>query len=152
PMIEGFYDMVREDVFALVLCVIGAVLAGSMPEDLRPRLLLGRWWIASEYVRWLRIAALSLVCTAVMYTRLPFVFIVVWIVLFVFFRSWRDGVLVVLGTATACALILLGMQYSSRGWYWMYTVSIMQNHRVIPTRFMIGLDLILRFAPFVAWL
>jgi hypothetical protein len=152
PLFEGFYDLVREDILAILLSVVGAVLAGSMHENLRARHIVGRLWLTPEHTRWLRIATLSLVCTAIMYTRLPTVFFVVWVALFVFFRNWRDGVLLALGTATACGLVLVDLQHSSRGWYWMYTVAIVQHHTVVPSRFLWGLELIYDFAPFVAWL
>jgi hypothetical protein len=145
PLFEGFYDLVRHDVLSLFLSVLGAVLAGSMreqPRSLRPA------WLRAEHVRWCRLAALSLVCTAIMYTRLPAVFCVVWIVLFVLVRDWRDGVLLSLGTAAACGLALVALQYTSRGWYWMYTVALLQNQTILPSRVVQGLELIHRFAPF----
>jgi hypothetical protein len=149
PLFEGFYDLVREDVFALLLSVLAAALAGSLRENVRPRLLARRWWIAPDAVRWMRLGVLSVVCTAIMYTRLPTVFFVVWIVLFVFLRSARDGILLALGTATGCALALVALQYASHGWYWMYTVAIVQNQTVVMSRFQLGLDLVTGFAPFV---
>src|SRR5262249_879709 len=143
PLFEGFYDLVRHDVLSLLLSVMGAVLAASLRDS--PRI--GRAWLRPEHARWCRLAALSIVCTAIMYTRLPAVFSVVWIVLFVLFCDWRDGVLLSLGTAAACGLALVGLQYSSRGWYWMYTVALLQNQTILPSRVVGGLELIHRFAP-----
>jgi hypothetical protein len=136
PLFEGFYDLVREDVFALLLSVLAAAMAASMPH-------------APGLRRWARLAALSTVCTVIMYTRLPTVFFVVWIFLFVLLRDWRGGVLLGLGTATGCGLALVALQYASHGWYWMYTIAVVQSHAVVPSRFVLGLDLIARFAPFV---
>lgn len=132
PVIEGFYDMVREDILAIWLCVLAAVLADTRERRLTPR----------------RIALLAAVITAIVYTRLPAVFFPVWVTLFVFARHRRSGVLLTLAGISGCGLVLVALQYTSKGWYWMYTVSMLQDHVIFAARFKEGLVLLLRAAPF----
>src|SRR5258706_5354738 len=147
PLLQGFYDLIREDVLALLFAVVGAVIAES---DVR-----WRWWFGAghgvrpEHASFARIAALSLVCAAIVYTRLPYVFFVVWIVLFVLWRNPKEGVLLALGVTSVCGLLLVLLQYATRGYYWMYTFAVVQDHSVYAARFRYGLERIVEFAPFV---
>ena len=128
---EGVYDLVREDMMALFLCVLCAALAQR--EKPRPR----------------RLALLSLLVGAALYTRLPCVFLLIWIVLYVFVRNRRAGVLLMLGSISVCGLVLVALQYTSRGWFWIYTVGLLQDHPLERAQFWVGARMIVRFAPFL---
>jgi hypothetical protein len=132
PMVEGFYDLVRADMMAVALCVLGAALVGDRRRMSTRRIVL-----------------LSTVLTAVLYTRLPAVFFVGWIGLYVLVRDRRSGVLLGLTAATMGGLVLVALQLASRGWYWMLTVSFLQNHQLLPERVGLGFRMLARFAPFL---
>lgn len=131
PLLEGFYDLVRADILALFLCVLAAAIAARDPKP-RPR----------------RIALLALVMTAALYTRFPAVFILVGIAAFVLVRNRRAGLSLALTGVSACGLVLVAIQYASKGWFWMYTVGMLQDHHVERSRFGLGLALIHDHAPF----
>ncbi|MFT3776309.1 MAG: hypothetical protein QM820_64010 [Minicystis sp.] len=133
PVFEAFYDLVREDVMAVFLSVLCAALVDNPAKKMRPR----------------RIALVALVITAIVYTRQPAVFFPVWIVLYVFARHRRTGFMLALAAAALCGLVLVGIQFTSKGWYWMLTIGLMQNHHVTGQRFLLGLDIIYKFAPFI---
>lgn len=135
PVFEGFYDLVRDDVMAIFLSVAAAVLV-DVPDvkRMKPR----------------RIALVALLITAIVFTRLPAVFFPVWITLFVFARHKKTGFLLALGGAAACGLTLVGIQFTSKGWYWLLTVGLLQEHHIIGERFLLGLQIIFKFAPFIA--
>lgn len=132
PLLEGFYDMVREDSMALCLCALLAALADTPERRLRPR----------------RIALLAAVITAIVYTRLPAVFFPVWVTLFVLARHRRSGLMLMLAGICGCGLTLVVLQLTSKGWYWMYTVSLLQDHAVIRAKFAEGLQRLLAAVPF----
>jgi hypothetical protein len=132
PILEGFYDMVREDIMAVWLCVLLAVLADPAERKLTPR----------------RIAACAAVITAILYTRLPAVFLPVWVTLFVFARHRRSGLLLMLAGISGCGLTLVALQYVSKGWYWMYTVSMLQDHALFREKFWTGLVHLYKGAPY----
>ncbi len=132
PIFECFYDLVREDVMALALSVIAAVLATG------ERRLPAR-----------RIALLAVVITTLVYTRLPAVFFPVVVVLFVYFRHARSGFLLALTSIASGGLVLVALQATSRGWYWLLTVSLLQGQAILGERFLLGLQIVARFAPFV---
>ncbi|HZF49038.1 MAG TPA: hypothetical protein VE093_10340 [Polyangiaceae bacterium] len=131
PLVEGFYDLVRPDMQAMSLCALAAVLAGG--ERLTKK----------------RLGALALVITAAIYTRLPIVFFLAWIVVFVLFRSRRAGFWLAVATTVMSGLTLVAVQLASKGWYWVYTVGIIQGHAVLPERIPIGLRIMFNFAPFI---
>lgn len=131
PLIQGYYDLVRPDMQAMSLCALGAVIAGG--ERLTKK----------------RLAALGLVITAAIFTRLPIVFFLVWLVVFVFFRSRRAGVWLTVVTTAMSGLTLVALLLASKGWYWVYTVGIIQSHQVLPERIAIGLRMMFNFAPFI---
>ena len=133
PVCEGFFDLVRDDTMALFLYVLCAVLVDGRRRLSRTRL-----------------GMMALVCTAVVYTRQPVVFFPVWVVLFVFARHRRSGWLLALLTTALSGLILVALQFTSHGWYWMQTVSLVQDHALIGKRFIAGADRVLHFAPFLA--
>lgn len=132
PLTEGFYDLVRPDVQAMSLCALGAVIAGG--ERLTKK----------------RLIALGLVITAAIFTRLPIVFFLVWLVLFIFIRSRRAGVWLAVVTTAMCGVTLVILLTVSKGWYWVYTVGIIQGHQVLPERIPIGFKMMFEFAPFMA--
>jgi hypothetical protein len=134
PFFEGFYDMVREDIMAVFLCVLGAQLAAAEPRKMRPR----------------RILLLAVVLTTALYARFPAVFFLVWINLYVLVRHRRTGVLLALTLTSACGLTLVVLQYVTKGWFWIYTVTLLQDHKVLGSRFLLGIELIVEFAPYVA--
>lgn len=131
PLVSGFYDLIREDVMALALCTLGAVLADA------PRM------------RKRRLAALACVITAAIYTRLPIVFFLVWIVVFVFARNRRAGLWLTTASISLCGLVLVALLYVSKGWYWIYTVSLVQGHEILRERFLLGLTMFFDYAPFI---
>jgi len=134
PIFEAFYDLVREDVMAVFVAVLGAALVDGQPRKMRPR----------------RIALVAAALTLIVYTRQPAVFFAVWIVLFVFLRHRRTGFFLALVTAALCGLVLVAIQFASKGWYWMLTIGLMQDHRVTADRFLFGLQIVFKFAPFIA--
>lgn len=132
PLLLGFYDMVREDTMAVFLCALCAALADTRERRLRPR----------------RIVLLAAVITAIVYTRLPAVFFPVWVTLFVLRRHRKSGLLLALAGISGCGLTLVALQMTSKGWYWMYTVSLLQDHAVIWSKLREGLVLFWKSAPF----
>ena len=96
-----------------------------------------------------RIALLSILIAAIVFTRYPVVFFPVWLVLFTFSRHPRSGVLLALGATAACGLLLVALQFSSHGWYWLHTVGLVTMHRVIRNRFFEGTRRLFALAPFV---
>ncbi|HLM73573.1 MAG TPA: hypothetical protein VK459_12800 [Polyangiaceae bacterium] len=131
PLIQGFYDLVRPDMQAMSLCALGAVLAGG--ERLTKK----------------RLAALAIVITAAIYTRLPIVFFLVWLLVFVFIRKRRAGIWLAVATTAISGLTLVALLLASKGWYWVYTVGIIQGHQVLPERIPICLRMMFDFAPFI---
>jgi hypothetical protein len=144
PLVEGFYDMVREDSMALFLCVLAAALA-DVPER-------GRMDAARRRMGLRRLVAIAVVLTAVLYTRLPYVFMMVWVVVFVFARNRRMGVLLATVSIALCGLVMVALQYGTRGWYWMYTVALYHNHSVDLGRLGLGFGLVFKHAPFIVLL
>jgi hypothetical protein len=132
PLVSGFYDLVREDMVALSLSVLGAALADT------DRRRMGPW----------RIALLSFVLTASVFTRATAVFFAAWTVLYVFARHRRSGLLLALSSLSMGAVALVYVQLQSRGWYWMYTVTINQVHQTYRDRFVEGLRFLHAHAPF----
>jgi hypothetical protein len=133
PLIEGVYLLVREDMMAVFLCVLLAALVDG------PRRLTNR-----------RIALLAVLTTAIVYTRQPAVFFPVWVTVFVFLGHRRSGFLLALSSAAACGLVLVALLFTSKGWYWLHTVGLVQVHGVAPDRFVLGLKVLLDTAPYVA--
>jgi hypothetical protein len=131
PLVQGFYDLVRPDMQAMTLCALAAVLAGG------------------KRLTKARLGALALVITAAIFTRLPIVFFLVWVVLFVLLRSRRAGVWLMVVTTAASGLTLVVLLLLSKGWYWIYTVSMLQGHVVLPERIAIGFRMMFDFAPFI---
>ncbi len=132
PVFLAFHDMVREDSMALALAVLGAALAQE--RKMRSR----------------RIVLLAIILTAALYTRLVTVFFSAWIVLFVLVRHRKSGIALILTTATACGLQLVLLQLTSKGYYWIYTISIYQGHSLTAGRFANGVKVVFKYAPFVA--
>ncbi|MEJ7730049.1 MAG: hypothetical protein WKG00_12615 [Polyangiaceae bacterium] len=141
PLVEGFYDMVREDSMALFLCVLAAALA-----DVPAR---GRMDSARRRMSVRRVVAIAMVLTAVLYTRLPYVFMMTWVVVFVFARNRPMGVLLATVTIALCGLVLVAVQYGTRGWYWMYTVSLLQDHVIDAKRLALAAHLVLGHVPYL---
>jgi hypothetical protein len=133
PLLGGFYDLVREDTVALALCILGAVLADT-PERRR----MGPW----------RIACLSFVLTAAVFTRATSIFFVIWIGLYVLARHRKSGTQLAFSSLSVAAVTLVYLQLRSGGWYWMYTVSILQAHEVHQDRLLWALRLLNAHAPF----
>lgn len=133
PLFEGFYDLVREDMLAMLLSVLAAALVDGPPKMSRRR-----------------IAVVALAITGVVYTRLPYVFFPAWVVAFVLARHRRTGVELAITAAAFCGVVLVGLLFTSKGWYWLYTVSLVQEHRVVSERFLRALEAVIRFAPFLA--
>jgi hypothetical protein len=150
PLVDGFYDLAREDILALFLSVLAAALVDStLPpggvrgSGARP-LPIGQ----GPRLRPRRIALLALVLGAIVYTRQPAVFFAVWVALFVFLRHPRTGLLLGLVTTALCGLVLVVLQFASRGWYWMHTVALLQIQAVSLPRFAMAFKLLFTFAPF----
>jgi hypothetical protein len=141
PLIEGFYDMVREDSMAMFLCVLAAAMA-----DVPAR---GRMDGERRRMGLRRVVLIAIVLTAVLYTRLPYVFMMTWIVVFVFARNRRMGLLLATLAIAFCGLVLVALQYATRGWYWMYTVALYHNHSVDLRRLGLGFGLVLKHAPLI---
>jgi hypothetical protein len=141
PLVEGYYDMVREDGMALFLCVLAAAMA-----DVPAR---GRMDSARRRMSVRRVVAIAMVLTAALYTRLPYVFMMIWVVVFVFARNRRMGVLLATVTIALCGLVLVGLQYTTRGWYWTYTVTLLQDHHIDKRRLALAARLVLTHAPYL---
>lgn len=133
PLSEGFYDIVREDSMAVFLCVLLAALAHGRDKKLTIR----------------RLLVLASLITLIVYTRLPAVFFPVWVTLFVFARHRKSGLLLALMAVSGCGLVLVALQYQSRGWYWIYTVSLLADHAVPMARLKEGLGLLHKAMPFL---
>ena len=132
PLCGSYFDLVREDTMSMVLCVLLA--SRAMPP---------RW------TPW-RITVFATLVMAVVFTRLPAVFMPVWVVIFVFVRDRRAGVRLAVASVAACGLALVAMLFESKGWYWFLTISVLAKHEVAGWRAVEGLVLLLRFAPFLA--
>jgi hypothetical protein len=128
---EGFYDLVRADMFAWALC---AMVVGLVDvERMKPR----------------RIALVAVLMAAVVYTRLPAVFVLCWVNLFVLFRDRRAGLFLALSAISLGAIVLIGLQLSSGGWFWMYVVSFLQKHHVRKELLLKGIQMVYGHAPFI---
>lgn len=132
PVFEGFYDLVRDDVMAIFLSVFAAALVDG-PKKLKPR----------------RIALIACVIAAIVYTRLPAVFFPVWVTLYVFSRHRKSGFSLAVAGAAVCGLVLVALQFRSKGYYWLLTVGLLQDHQIVGSRFLLGLQIIYKFAPFI---
>jgi hypothetical protein len=131
-MVMGVVDMVRDDSFCAFLCAVGATL---VPR--RARLRTGR------------IVLLALTVAAIIYARLPAVFIASWIVLFVLLRDRTSGVRLAILAAACCGVILVGLLFMSHGWYWLLTIGMVQDQHVRWERVNWATSMILGFAPFL---
>jgi hypothetical protein len=136
PLISGFYDLVRDDMTAMALCVVGATLADVDEARLSRR----------------RIVALALVLNAAVFTRVGSIFFASWIGLFVFCRHPTTGLRLALASLSLAALALVSLQFASKGWFWMYAVAVSQAHPVRTDRFVEGLGHIHRSAPYAVTL
>jgi len=132
PMTAGFYDLVRSDTMAWALCTLAAALA--LPKRPKPA----------------RIALLAVLMTAALYTRLLTVFMIVWIHLFVFARHRKSGLMLALSTSSICGLVLVGLQFNSQGWFWIYIAGSLQKHGIRLPRLAEGMTLLFQYAPFAA--
>jgi hypothetical protein len=131
PLIESFYDLVRFDMMSWSLCMVAAALADERRPS--PR----------------RIGWLALVLTAAVYTRLVTVPLLVVVNVFVWARNRRAGWHLATVTTACCGLVLVGLQYVSEGYFWIYCVAVLQKHHVNPALLFAGLRAILDFAPFL---
>src|SRR5262249_27233870 len=86
------------------------------------------------------------------YTRFPYVFFLVWMVIFFLVRNRRPGVALVVASVAVCGLVLVALQYKSSGWFWMYTIAIYQDHTVDRAKLVAGFKSFLAFAPYVVCL
>ncbi|MBW2524487.1 MAG: hypothetical protein JRI23_09940 [Deltaproteobacteria bacterium] len=145
PLCASYYDLIRSDTLTVLLCVVGATLCdvpdgdppvGTRDDELAP-------------LSWARVVGIAAIGVAIVYTRVPAVWFVAWLVIYVTLRWRRRGL--VLGGALigACAVTLLALQLSSDGWYFTYTVAVYAGHPIRPERVWLGLRSWLEFAPFV---
>jgi hypothetical protein len=131
PLFEGFYDLIREDCMSWSLVMVAAALA----EPKKPSLA--------------RLVAIAFVTSAAVYTRLVAVFPLVWIHLFILIRNRRAGLLLGLITISTAGLVLVGLQFASRGWFWLYCVGLVQENTVIAKRFQEGATMVLKGSPYL---
>ncbi|MBW2453610.1 MAG: hypothetical protein JRI68_03830 [Deltaproteobacteria bacterium] len=131
PLCAGVFDLVRGDTLSWTLCLAAAAFA--IDRRPTPRAL----------------GILAVLLTAALYTRLLTVFVSAWIAVFLWARNRRAGAQLAVVTTALCGLVLVGLQYGSKGWYWIYTVACLQGHGVRPDRFVEGMQEILAFAPFL---
>ncbi|MEJ7730051.1 MAG: hypothetical protein WKG00_12625 [Polyangiaceae bacterium] len=131
PLCGSYFDLVREDTLSMLLCVLLA--SRAMPP---------RW------TPW-RITVFASLVMAIVFTRLPAVFMPMWVVIFVFVRDRRAGVRLAVASVAACGLGLVAMLFESKGWYWFLTISVLAKHAVSGARALEALELLLRFAPFL---
>jgi hypothetical protein len=132
PLCSCLYDLIRADVMALFLCVACASLASG------PR----------KMSTW-RLVLLAAVITAIVYTRLPAVFFVLWTGFFVLVRHPRSGLRLALVVTAMSGAVLAGLMVMSRGWYWIITISLLQDHVVRVERILPALQAFFAFAPFL---
>lgn len=133
PLFEGFSDLVRGDTLALFLCV----LAGSLAID------------AERKMTDRRVAIIALLLAALVYVRLPAIFMPTWTALFVLLRHRPTGLRLAIVTTAIAGLVLVGALFATRGWYWIYTVSLNQSHAIPRDRWFLFGRLIFGFSPFI---
>jgi hypothetical protein len=126
------YDLVHDDSLALGLTLLAGAIA------------------TSESLTWRRVVCIGLVLTAMGFTRVTTVFPIAWIVATVLWRSRRHGIALAAGIAVASALAILGLQWTSDGWFWTYTVGLHAHHDVIYDRLARGVSAVIDFAPYLA--
>lgn len=131
PLIASFYDLVRFDLLSWTLCVLAAAIADQRR-------------LSSRRIGWL-----ATVMTAAVYTRLVTVFLLIVINVYVWARDRRSGWQLAIVTTACCGLVLVGLQYGSGGYFWIYCVAALQKHLIIPELLFVGLRKILDFAPFL---
>jgi len=149
PTVDTFFTMVREDVTALFFCTVAAtVVDDTLPAPDTSEVEALYWSSRRGAMSLGRIAVLSILLAGIVYTRQPAVFFVVWLVLFTFVRDPRSGVFLALGTTSACGLVLVALQFSSHGWYWIHTVGLVAGHPVLLERFLDGSRRLFALAPF----
>ncbi len=132
PLVGAYYDLIRCDTISWACCAVAAAIASSS-EPSRKRL----GWLA-------------LVMTLGVYTRLLTVFPFLWIGLVVLWRDRGDGLRLAAYVIGACGVVLAGLLTTSGGWYWTYTVTLLQRHTVHLNRLTGGLQRVHEFLPFAA--
>ncbi len=135
PLTAGFFDLVRNDTISWLLCAAGAVLATPRRGD--------------PDISHRRLVWLSAVMVLGVYTRLLTVFPFFAVGIFVLVRNWRTGLRLAAYVIAGCAVVLVGLQLMSKGWYFTYTVTLLQGHKVHAHRFVMGANRILEFLPFL---
>jgi hypothetical protein len=128
----GTYDIARDDMTAMLLTLVAATLV-----DVDDPTLSG--W---------RITAIAAAVAATVYTRVPAVFLVLWVVLYAAARDPKRAALLILACISACAACLVALQFASRGGFWIWNVTY---HMLSPEldRLQRGVRLLQRFAPFL---
>ena len=129
----GVTDLVRDDAFAILLCVTAAAQVPLVRRKLKTG----------------RTLSLALTLTAVVYTRLPAVFLAAWVIAFVFFRDRSSGLRLAVVTTALGGLVLVGLLFASHGWYWLLTVGLVQDQHVRVDRIAGGVHVVLSFAPYL---
>src|SRR5690606_25515466 len=89
----------------------------------------------------------ALVMTLGVYTRLLTVFPLAWVGIFVLGRDRRAGLRLAVYVIGACAVVLAALSFTSDGWYFTYTVTLLQKHEVHPSRVVVGIRRIIEFLP-----
>lgn len=122
PLAGGFYDMVRCDTLSWLTCAVAAALASAEQPSRR------------------RIVLLAAVMVCGVYVRLLTVFPCAWIGLVVLLRDRRRGLTLAAYVIGGCGVVLAALQWMSDGWYFTYTVTLLQRHAVHQDRIVQGLE------------
>jgi hypothetical protein len=126
----GSYDLARPDTMGMFLAIAGAAAVGAEPPTLWRLLLAGALMTASIYTKQ----------TGVMFAP--------WVVLFVFWRQRRAGIVLAAVTGVLCALALLALQTTTNGWFLRW-ISYPSRHPFFPDRSWGALWLLIKHAPFL---
>lgn len=104
PFSGAWYDVIRPDTLSLCLVVLGAALVSEEALSVR------------------RGISAGLVLTLAVFSKQSCVFFVPWLLLYSAVRHRRSGLLVGLAFAASSAVLLLGLQLSSKGQFWLWTM------------------------------
>jgi hypothetical protein len=132
PVVGQWYDLVRVDTMMMALVVLGTARVSHPGASVA------------------RTLATAAVLTAAVYTKQTAVFFVGWVCLFAVVREPKIGFLLGVATFVMCALVLVGLQWSTDGNYWFWTFTDLKGQEVQDAGLVDGLRQTFNFAPFAA--
>jgi hypothetical protein len=129
PVVSSWYDLVRNDSLALALPLLAAACV-------------------SERLSATRVVACAVLLSLGFFTKQTALFFVGFLVLAVFPRSPRLGLVLIAVTGGLCGAAFLALQWATDGWFLSW-INVQNTHPVDAWRLWQGTRLVLAFAPFL---